>query len=74
MRNKCHGHGSYNVWEELGADNAHAYRLTCSICGKFSRWGTEAALKRAMQSVEVTKFIPHRPRVILPAWLTDEDC
>jgi hypothetical protein len=33
------------VWREEPPESHNAYRVECTVCGRFSKWGTEAELQ-----------------------------
>jgi hypothetical protein len=66
MRRKCSIHGLYNYWEQLAPEDLHAYRLFCVHCKKFSRWGTEAQLRREAASGGVWRVTTYKRPPRLP--------
>lgn len=72
MRCEC-GQGS--TWKDLGPVSQHRYRVECSLCNKFAKWGTEpelAALRQAGTPVIVKPYIEPRAGPTLDAFFVGD--
>lgn len=55
MKLQC-GHEA-SVWKEEPSESQHAYRVECTVCGKFAKWGTDAELRLLQASSAQAKVV-----------------
>jgi hypothetical protein len=47
-----------STWTQLGPDDIHAYRVTCTKCNKFIKWGTRGELIELRHTHAVKREVP----------------
>jgi hypothetical protein len=60
MKLKC-GHEA-SVWKEEPPESHNAYRVECTVCGRFAKWGTKAELPSVRSSNAQVVVVPYESR------------
>jgi hypothetical protein len=71
-KKKCKFHGSAAEWVEQSPDSVHRYRVNCSLCGKFYKWGTAAELAK-LKPFGLVSVLDYKPPATLEALFEDDE-
>lgn len=73
MVNKGHNCNAATRWIEQPPKSPHRYRVECSMCGKYLKWGTESQLEAANAAGTIARIVKFSPPATLDAFLDEEE-
>jgi hypothetical protein len=68
----CNFHGSASNWIEQSPESVHRYRVNCSLCGKFYKWGTAAELAE-LKPFGLDSVVNYKPPPTLDVLFEDDE-